>query len=1238
MKRPLFLIALCTPLMAAFFLVRAQSMPTTGPSTEKRFPPLKAPPGFKVKLFACDPLIEYPSVIAAGDRPGEIFVAVDYMTGLGSDGKVKSEIRLVEDTDDDGYADKATPIATGFNSIQGLAYQDGTIYVMHAPFLSRLRKDDGWKRTDLLMGLGLKPEDNASRLHCANGVVIEHDGWLYLAQGDNGIDVPRPEGDRLVLHGGGILRCRPDGRDLHVFATGLRNIYDVALDAELNVFTRDNENDGGTYMNRVYHSFFGADHGYPYDYEERPDHALKPICDCGLGSSAGGVCYLEPHMPKEYRGNLFFCEWGRSVMRYPLTPAASGFAPTKEIEFLAGDPKDPYPFKPTDIIVQRDGTLMISDYADGQRPKRGRGRIYQVRFVGRDQSTKELPPPADTFDWLNSPSYIARCEAQRFVEHQPPVKRRELLAAAARKKLGMLGRMHRLWALANSEGAAAMPELLEIARSDPDLAVRIQAVRALGDLGDPVLVKHKLDAGRGNEQLAKDLATLPNAQNARLLREITIVLGRLRWRDTADWLKKTLENADDTWQHAALGALRNWPAVLRLLNEPMDSPIRRVAVRALADRHETDVVDAMLRRSTEAADPSHRREAVELLTRVYKKPGPWKYWGYRPGPRPANSEPWERTDAIVKALDDYLANSKNADRGRILERMRREKVPVQLPTLTQWLKVETQATTVATILTALRDYPLAETRLSLESLVRNANQTSTNRIAALDLLLSDSGEDVPARLASYVNTLEDGIVLADVLRRLGSLPRFEPGAKTIASKLQSADAGVRAAALDALGKLGSPLGRDAVLPALSANDVRLRRAGASAAGKLNMTSAIEPLLKLGAEPDVELRRACLDSLRRLRETRAIPLAVAALKEPRLERVALEYLAELGSYEQTKAVVEFARHTPSVEGVTLSVRALTAWHAHVNAAKRPALYRAIAEIQGATGMLTRWDVAPPATRDGVAKLLAMFPQPVDASTSHLAIGAEARLTLQRGAKAWHVALTPIEVGVPTSVEFLGSSNSLFDVYLNGKAIHTRAKPGKFQLDSERFTGMLDKGRNRIAVVLGDTDLIDFHLRFRRKSSKDEHEKLTQLALSRTGNSDRGRHVFLNTEKSLCLKCHRLADQGERIGPELTGVGSRFSRIHLIESILEPSRAIAPSFGTFAVTLKSGKTLNGVKILESEASLTIADNQGHKHVLARKEIDELLPLPTSVMPEGLELRLTADEFIDLIAFLTSQKERP
>ena len=49
----------------------------TGPETEKRFPPLKVPPQFKATLFACDPLIEYPSVLALGPRSNSIFLAHD---------------------------------------------------------------------------------------------------------------------------------------------------------------------------------------------------------------------------------------------------------------------------------------------------------------------------------------------------------------------------------------------------------------------------------------------------------------------------------------------------------------------------------------------------------------------------------------------------------------------------------------------------------------------------------------------------------------------------------------------------------------------------------------------------------------------------------------------------------------------------------------------------------------------------------------------------------------------------------------------------------------------------------------------------------------------------------------------------------------------------------------------------------------------------------------------------------
>src|SRR5262245_58042544 len=180
----------------------------TGPATEKRFPPLRVPPGFKATLFACDPMIEYPSVISAGPRAGSVFVAIDYMTGLGSGIERHDEIRLLEDTDGDGHADKSTVFAAGFNSIQGMTYDRGAVYVMHAPYLTMVRDTKGTgkadERRDLLKGLGLPPEQDQVRLHNANGVVAGHDGWLYLALGDRGCDIKRPEGDRLVHQGGGI--------------------------------------------------------------------------------------------------------------------------------------------------------------------------------------------------------------------------------------------------------------------------------------------------------------------------------------------------------------------------------------------------------------------------------------------------------------------------------------------------------------------------------------------------------------------------------------------------------------------------------------------------------------------------------------------------------------------------------------------------------------------------------------------------------------------------------------------------------------------------------------------------------------------------------------------------------------------------------------------------------------------------------------------------------------------------
>ena len=65
-------------------------------------------------------------------------------------------------------------------------------------------------------------------------------------------------------------------------------------------------------------------------------------------------------------------------------------------------------------------------------------------------------------------------------------------------------------------------------------------------------------------------------------------------------------------------------------------------------------------------------------------------------------------------------------------------------------------------------------------------------------------------------------------------------------------------------------------------------------------------------------------------------------------------------------------------------------------------------------------------------------------------------------------------------------------------------------------------------------------------------------------------------------------------------------------------------------------SGVKVAETESAITLADNQGKKHTVPLADIEERQQQRTSTMPEGLEKRITTEEFIDLLAFLMSQCE--
>ena len=187
------------------------------------------------------------------------------------------------DTDDDGQADKFVTFAT-MDSPRGIWFDHHTLYVMHPPFVTAFTDDNGDGVSDrsevLVRGLGFDLKFRGAD-HTINGMRMGIDGFLYIACGDYGAtNAVGKDGTTLQLHGGGIVRVRPDGTGLELVSHGQRNIYDVAVSPEMDFFTRDNTNDGDGWDVRLSHVVMGGEYGYPSLYKKirrRDDPAARGL-------------------------------------------------------------------------------------------------------------------------------------------------------------------------------------------------------------------------------------------------------------------------------------------------------------------------------------------------------------------------------------------------------------------------------------------------------------------------------------------------------------------------------------------------------------------------------------------------------------------------------------------------------------------------------------------------------------------------------------------------------------------------------------------------------------------------------------------------------------------------------------------------------------------------------------------------------------------------------------------------
>ncbi len=140
------------------------------------------------------------------------------------------------------------------------------------------------------------------------------------------------------------------------------------------------------------------------------------------------------------------------------------------------------------------------------------------------------------------------------------------------------------------------------------------------------------------------------------------------------------------------------------------------------------------------------------------------------------------------------------------------------------------------------------------------------------------------------------------------------------------------------------------------------------------------------------------------------------------------------------------------------------------------------------------------------------------------------------------------------------------------------------------------------------------------------------ISDSGDVAAGQRVFFHPRLAACGRCHRVAGRGAAIGPELTFIARSMDRRKLLETILQPSREIAPHYQTWAIETTDGKSLTAMLIRRGGAKSTYADRDGKTFELANDEIDVHIPQPLSIMPEGLLDNLTSREAADLLEYLT------
>jgi putative heme-binding domain-containing protein len=292
---------------------------------------------------------------------------------------------------------------------------------------------------------------------------------------------------------------------------------------------------------------------------------------------------------------------------------------------------------------------------------------------------------------------------------------------------------------------------------------------------------------------------------------------------------------------------------------------------------------------------------------------------------------------------------------------------------------------------------------------------------------------------------------------------------------------------------------------------------------------------------------------------------------------------------------------------------------------------VAEIEGPAGNCAV-GAAPPALE-------------VDAAPPHGFVDLRARLGSNNEVVAYALATVPSPVA-RTARCALGSDDGVI-LWVNGAKLHENPGDRGWTPDQDRLQIPLSAGDNvvllRVEQAGGDWS---FNLKvsdvpvgplFEEAAAPPFDEKVwRESALANAGDPARGRALFFAERGAGCFRCHPIAGEGPKLGPDLRDLGTKYPRAEIVQSILEPSQRILEGYTATHVFLEDGDVLSGLVTGEKDGFLSLADAGGAVREIPLPKVKEKRTSKLSAMPAGLAEKFTPEEFADLVAWLESLKQ--